>query len=93
MTSKVEGNRKKTGGRVKGTPNKITKELKEMIIGALEEKGGQEYLVQQAEDNPNAFMTLLGKVLPMTISNPDGSNILEGLTVKFVDASTDTDKV
>ena len=81
----------KTGGRQKGVTNKINKELKEMILGALSDNGGQAYLARQAEENPNAFMTLLGKVLPMTISNPDGSNVLSGLTVTFVNANQDTE--
>ncbi len=63
---------KKTGGRVKGTPNKMSGELKEMILTALSEKGGVAYLVRQADENPQSFMGLLGKVLPMTVQgNPD----------------------
>lgn len=54
-------------GRVKGTPNKVNKELKEMILTALDESGGTEYLKQQAQANPTAFLTLVGKVLPMTL--------------------------
>lgn len=54
-------------GRVKGTPNKITKALKDMILGALDDAGGQAYLAKQAEANPAAFMTLVGKVLPLQI--------------------------
>lgn len=48
-------------------PNKITKELKQMILDALDNKGGVEYLMQQADDNPTAFLSLVGKVLPMTV--------------------------
>ena len=59
---------KKTGGRQKGATNKTTAELKEMILGALSEVGGQAYLVQQALDNPNAFMTLVGKVVPRDLN-------------------------
>lgn len=51
-------------GRVKGVPNKNTKALKDMILGALSDAGGQEYLVKQAKLNPTAFMGLIGKVLP-----------------------------
>lgn len=54
-------------GRVKGVPNKVTAELKDMILGALSEAGGQEYLKRQAEENPTGFMGLLGKVLPKDI--------------------------
>ncbi len=63
--SDLEG--RKTGGRQKGTPNKVTKALKEMILGALDDAGGQEYLAKQAGKNPAAFMTLIGKVLPQDV--------------------------
>lgn len=56
------------GGRQKGTPNKLTTDLKEMILGALSGAGGQDYLTRQAETNPVAFMALLGRVLPMTLA-------------------------
>lgn len=55
------------GGRQAGTPNKVTKALKDMILGALDEQGGQEYLARQAIENPTAFLTLIGKVLPTTV--------------------------
>jgi hypothetical protein len=55
---------KKTGGRTKGTPNKITGDLRALIMGALEEVGGQDYLVRQAWENPGVFVALLGKALP-----------------------------
>jgi hypothetical protein len=58
----------KLGGRKKGTPNKLTAGVKEMILGALDKAGGVEYLYQQARDNPSALMTLVGKVLPLTLS-------------------------
>ena len=53
------------GGRAKGTPNKINAALKDMILGALGDAGGQDYLAKQAKDNPNAFMALVGRVLPL----------------------------
>lgn len=52
-------------GRRPGVPNKITGELKDMILGALSDAGGQEYLTRQATANPTAFMGLVGKVLPL----------------------------
>lgn len=55
-------------GRPKGSPNKATKQLKDMILGALDDNGGQAYLAQQARDNPTAFLTLIGKVLPTQVS-------------------------
>ena len=55
-------------GRPKGMTNKNTRALKDMILGALEEKGGVAYLVEQAGENPTAFLSLIGKVLPLTIA-------------------------
>jgi hypothetical protein len=68
--------RKKTGGRSAGTPNKVTAELKETILGALDELGGIDYLKRTAGSHPAAFLALIGKVLPLTIAgpNPDGSH-------------------
>jgi len=58
----------KTGGRQPGATNKITKALKDMILGALDDAGGQTYLSEQAVANPTAFLSLLGKVLPSEIT-------------------------
>jgi hypothetical protein len=69
------GNRGK--GRPKGSPNKITADLKSAILGAAEAAGGEGgtigYLTRQAKENPTAFLTLLGKVLPMTVAGDDES--------------------
>lgn len=54
----------KTGGRQKGVTNKVTKDLKDMILGALETRGGQKWLEAQMDENPSAFLTLLGKIVP-----------------------------
>jgi hypothetical protein len=54
-------------GRPKGSTNKATKALKDMILSALDQAGGEAYLLAQAKKNPQAFMTLIGKVLPTTI--------------------------
>lgn len=55
-------------GRTKGTPNKTTTLLKDMILQALDEAGGVEYLQRQATENPGPFMTLVGKVLPTQLT-------------------------
>jgi hypothetical protein len=59
--------RQKHGGRKKGTPNKLTGELKDMVLSALDQAGGIEYLKARAVDNPTAFLTLVGKVLPLQV--------------------------
>jgi hypothetical protein len=72
-------------GRPKGVPNKNTKALKEMILGALEQSGGVEYLVERANDprTASAFLSLVGKVLPMTVAS-DENNPLVIHTIKRV---------
>jgi len=64
------------GGRAKGTPNRLTGELKDMILGALSDAGGQAYLSKQAQDNPTAFLTLVGKVLPLQVTGKDGKDLI-----------------
>lgn len=62
-----EEGRKKTGGRKKGTPNKATAMLKESILASFDKMGREEYLVRMAEEQPRAYLNLLGKVLPSEI--------------------------
>jgi len=65
-------------GRKKGVPNKNTAALKDMILKALGDAGGVEYLVQQSRENPASFMTLVGKVLPLDVNaNHDGKVVAE----------------
>lgn len=68
-------------GRKRGVPNKMTRELKEMILAALDKAGGVEYLARQAEETPASFLALVGKVLPLTVNaNTTGDR---KLTVKW----------
>lgn len=55
---------KKTGGRKPGSLNKTTAAVKDMIETALNRAGGAAYLTRMAKQEPAAFMTLLGKVIP-----------------------------
>jgi hypothetical protein len=65
-----KGDKKIPGsGKKKGQQHKTTWELKEMIRQALDESGGINYLKRQAAVNPNAFMTLVGKIIPSEIRN------------------------
>ena len=66
------GGKRPGAGRPKGSPNKITAQLKDMILQALDGAGGVEYLKQTALTNPSAFLPLVGKVLPLQLSAGDG---------------------
>lgn len=76
----------KTGGRQKGTPNKLTASVKDMVIGALDAVGGQSYLVRQAEENPKAFLTLVGKVMPIQVVGGDNGEPPLSITIRYVDS-------
>ncbi len=58
-------------GRPKGVSNKTTTAVKDMVIGALNgahPEGGMAYLIEQAGKNPKAFLTLVGKVIPLDVN-------------------------
>lgn len=80
---------KKTGGRQKGTPNKLTADVKAMILGALETVGGEDYLARQAEENPGPFMTLVGKVLPTQVTGDPDNPVVSRIETVVVDAGDD----
>lgn len=63
--TKVDG--RVHNGRKPGVPNKITRTLKDMILGSLDRVGGEEYLAKLAIENSSAYASLLGKVLPTTL--------------------------
>lgn len=73
-------------GRPKGSKNKISSDVKAMVLEALSTAGGAGYLVAQSEKNPVAFMALVGKVLPMTVQgdpeNPLHYTIVERRIVR-----------
>lgn len=62
-------------GRKPGVPNKLGRDIKEMVVGALCAVGGTDYLARQAEQNPVAFMGLVGRVLPLQLTGENGAPI------------------
>lgn len=73
-------------GKPKGAVHKNTKQLKDMILKALDGAGGVEYLQERANDprTAAAFLGLVGKVLPMTIAGDKENPLNLGVTVTFV---------
>lgn len=91
-TGKIPGKLPKTakrpqpkGGSRKGIPNKFTGEIKQMILDALGEAGGTDYLVARAHDprTASAFLGLIAKVLPMQVTGVGGGAIQQSLTITF----------
>ncbi len=62
---------RKTGGRRKGTPNRLTVDIKAAIEGALNAVGGQRYLEGIARKHPQVFCALLAKLIPKDLNVTD----------------------
>lgn len=92
MTEKVgpktnRGGKREGSGRKKGTPNKLTGDIKAMVKAALDQAGGVEYLVSKAHENPVAFLSLVGKLIPHEITGEGGGPIRATVAVEFVPRS------
>lgn len=85
---KVENLTNAGKGRPKGAVNKTTALLKDAILQAAQNAGGDRgmvgYLETQAIENPGPFMSLLGKVLPLQIAGTDEEGNVTELRVRFV---------
>ncbi len=73
-------------GKPKGATNKVTREVKEMVIQALSDAGGVSYLRERAEDpkTASAFLSLLGKVIPLQVTGAEGGDIGHRVTIEVV---------
>lgn len=71
-------------GRPKGSKNRLTNTLKEAIEKSFDEVGGVQYLVEQARENPTAYMSLLAKVLPQQINAQVATKTLPASVDEFV---------
>lgn len=69
---------RKYGGRVKGTPNKTTVEVKAALEEAFDKLGGVESLVAWGKSRRDLFYAMWVKLLPKNI-NVKGSLTLEDL--------------
>ena len=62
-------------GRPKGAVNKLTKTIREAVELSFAQVGGAKYLAQMAVEQPVAYMTLLGKVLPQQMEHSGSINL------------------
>lgn len=79
-------------GRPKGVPNKTTAMLKDAVLEAAAKAGGKAglvgYLQIQAIDNPTAFMSLLGKAMPLQVQGTgDNGAIVTEIVIRGVAAN------
>lgn len=73
-------------GKPKGAVSKTPALIKDMIAQALTNAGGVDYLTERANDpkTASAFLGLVGKVLPMTLTGPDGGAVQTVTRIELV---------
>ena len=70
----------KRGGRAPGVGNKIDRDVRAMVLEALHNRGGWRYLAHQADQNPVAFMSLVGRCMPTKVEAEGASHLHLHLT-------------
>ncbi len=71
-------------GRPAGVPNKVNMLLRDAILMAADkahQDGVVGYLQEQARENPNSFLTLLGKALPLQLQGDTNNPLVINITV------------
>jgi len=63
----AKGGARPGAGRKPGTPNKITADIRQAIMSALDRAGGEDYLLNLARTDPRVFVTLLAKTVPTNV--------------------------
>ena len=71
----------KAGGRKKGTPNKTSK-IVDDVLSAFKTLGRDKWLVERANEDPRAFLQLLSKVIPNKVEGFEEDGSLK-ITVSF----------
>ena len=82
---------KKTGGRVAGTPNKLTKAARDVIAGCAEALGGMDRMVAWAKEDPVNerifWSSIYPRMVPIDVTT-DGKS----LTFQVVRPNADTEQ-
>ena len=71
LSTGKRGGKREGAGRPKGAVDKGNALIREMIAQALHGVGGVEYLQNTALSHPAAFLSLVGKVMPIQIEGGD----------------------
>jgi hypothetical protein len=81
----------KTGGRTKGTPNKITAAFKEAVLRAYDGIGGDDAFMEWARQNPTQFYQIASRLIPQEMRYAyDGTNTINVQVVRFSDLPENT---
>lgn len=81
-------NGKKTGGRVAGTPNKLSGTAKDNIAAVFNRLGGTSAMAKWAEENPNQFYQIYAKLIPVQISGDQNAPLIHRIEREIIDPNT-----
>jgi hypothetical protein len=85
QSSSTHGGRRPGAGRKAGVPNKLSTDVKQMVLKALNELGGYLWLVNKADEVPEAFMRLVARLIPTEVGlTGPGGQPLQIQVVHFV---------
>jgi len=89
----MKGN--KTGGRKKGTTNKVSLSLKQAVLETFEKLGGVQHMATWAKENPSEFYRIAARLVPpgvpVQVEGLQGSLATQGgAVVKAMAAGTIT---
>jgi hypothetical protein len=84
--SKGRGGARPGAGRPKGSLDKGNALIREMIVEALDGVGGVQYLQDVAKSHPPAFLSLIGKVMPVQLAGDGGGPVVQRIEFAIVDA-------
>ena len=73
MAGPKRGYKTPGSGRVAGTPNKQTKEVRDAVMESFIKLGGAAYLMEVGRTNVQAYCQLLGKILPHELATSGGA--------------------
>jgi len=73
---------RKTGGRIAGTPNKVTTMFKDAVRTVYEDIGGHVAFAAWARENPGDFYKIASRLIPTEIA-ATGDSLNRSVTVQL----------
>lgn len=75
--------RRKTGGRQRGIPNKLTGTFREAVRVVYEGLGGHVAFLAWAKENPSEFYRLAARLIPAEVGEGDGGRTVTIIVREF----------
>lgn len=79
--------RMKTGGRQRGTPNKVTGTFREAVRTVYEGLGGHAAFLAWAKKNPDEFYRLAARLIPTEVAEEDQGGTVTIIVQQFTNPS------